>query len=215
MFWHGQTKDLCLRRRRCLLQEQLVDGLLSAWRRLPTSKDVGSRPEALALTPRFRDNGISIIDPKIQEIGVLDNETANGLVSLKQNVSSVRFEIYPTKWVQRGTTPDKGLGIPLEILVFGPESSLGQVGSLLSASNLFLQEPINRQLSVLYKNPHVFSWDEDDDDTQSSYLLEPSDGGQTELLEKIQSVLDNDNSHVHRLSFQVEQDARITSTLKQ
>jgi len=166
------------------------------------------------LKPRFRDNGITILNLALQEIGVLDKKTASGMVSLKSTVSSVQFEIYATQGMKQVQSLDGTLGIPLEILVFGRRSSLGQVGSLLSQSSLFLQEPMNRQLSVPYRNPHVFSWDEDDDDdASSSYLLEPSSESQTNFTNKIQAVL-NDAS-VPRLSFQIEQDARITSILKQ
>jgi hypothetical protein len=172
-----------------------------------------SRLGAPTLSPRFRDNGITVLNPAIQEIGVLDKKTASGMVSLKNTVS-VRFEIYPIQGTKQVQSLDGTLGIPLEILVFGRRSSLGQVGSLLSQLSLFLQEPMNCQLSVPYRNPHVFSWDdEEDDDENSSYLLEPSSESQTSFTDKIQAVL-NDTS-VPQLSFQIEQDARITSILKQ
>jgi len=134
------------------------------------------------------------------------------MVSLKKSISSVRFEIYATQEMKQIQSPDGTQGIPLEILVFGRRSALEQVGSLLSQSNLFLQEPMNRQLSVPYKNPHVFSWDEEDKDANSSYLLDPSPENQTNFTDKIQTVL-NDIS-LPRFSFQVKQDARITSILK-
>jgi len=165
------------------------------------------------LKPRFRDNGITILNPARQEIGVLDKKTASGMVSLKNTVSLVQFEIYATPGTKQVQSLDGTLGIPLEILVFGQRSSLGQVGSLLSQSSLFLQEPMNRQLSVSYRNPHVFSWDEEEDDANSSYLLEPSSESQINFTDKIHDVL-NDTS-VPQLSFQVTQDARITSILKQ
>jgi len=51
---------------------------------------------------------------------------------------------------------------------------------------------MNRQLSVSYKNPHVFSWnEEEDDDANSSYLLEPLSPSQTNFMDKIQAVLDD------------------------
>ena len=164
------------------------------------------------MKPRFRDNGITILNPAIQEIGALDNKTASGIVSLKKTVSSVRFEIYATQGTKQVQSQDGTLGIPLEILIFGRRSSLGQVGSLLSQSCLFLQEPMNRQFSVPYRNPHVFSWDEEDD-ANSSYLLQPSFEIQTDFTDKIQAVLNN--TSVPQLSFQIEQDTRITSILKQ
>src|SRR5690348_10328966 len=100
------------------------------------------------LNPRFRENGITILNPALQEIGVLDNTTASGMVSLKRTVSSVRFEIYATQGTKGVQRLDGAQGIPLEILVFGLRGSLEQVGSLLSQSSLFLQEPIHRQLSM-------------------------------------------------------------------
>ncbi|KAH6692846.1 P-loop containing nucleoside triphosphate hydrolase protein [Leptodontidium sp. MPI-SDFR-AT-0119] len=191
----------------------LVNGLLSPWKSFPISTTSGSKLGALILKPRFRANGITILNSAIQEIGVLDNNTASGMIVLKKAISSVRFDIYACQGTKQTPSQDGTLGIPLEILVFGPRNSLEQVGSLLSQSNLFLQVPIDRQFSVSYKNPHLFSWDGEEDDTNSSYLLEPSSKSQTDFTEKIQAVL-NDTA-VPPLSFQVEQDARITSTLKQ
>ncbi|KUJ21500.1 uncharacterized protein LY89DRAFT_436510 [Mollisia scopiformis] len=191
----------------------LVNGLLFAWKSSPVSIISSSRLGEPTLKPRFRANGITILNSAKQEMGVLDNETASGMIVLKKAVSSARFDIYACQGMKQVQSQDGTLGMPLEILVFGPRNSLGQVGSLLSQSSLFLQEPIDRQLSVSYKNPHVFSWDGEEDDTNSSYLLEPSSESQIGSTDKIQAVL-NDTS-VPRLSFQVEQDARITSTLKQ
>jgi hypothetical protein len=184
------------------------------WKSSLIPKFSSSRLGAPTLRPRFRDNGITALNPAIQEVGVLDKKTASGMVSLKNTVSSVRFEIYPIQGTKQVQSLDGTLGIPLEILVFGRRSSVGQVGSLLSQFSLFLQEPMNYQLSVPYRNPHVFSWDdEEDDDENSSYLLEPSSESQTSFTDKIQAVL-NDTS-VPQLSFQIEQDTRITSILKQ
>ncbi|KAH8587441.1 SNF2 family N-terminal domain-containing protein [Bisporella sp. PMI_857] len=191
----------------------LVDGLLSVWKRSQIPVMSSSRLGAPTLKPRFRDKGMTILNPTMQEIGVLDNKTASGMVSLKQTVSSVRFEIYAIQGAKEVDGPDGTLEIPLEILVFGWRSFLEQVGSLLSRSSLFLQEPINRQLSVPYRNPHVFSWNEEDETENSSYLLEPSFEGETNITDKIRAVL-NDTS-TPRLSFQIQQDARITSILKQ
>jgi hypothetical protein len=150
----------------------------------------------------------------MQEIGVLDKKTASGMVSLKNTVSSMQFEIYTTPGTKQVQSLDGTLGIPLEILVFGRRSSLGQVGSLLSQSSLFLQEPMNRQLSVSYKNPHVFSWDEEEeDDANSSYLLEPPSESQINFTDKIYDVLNGPSAP--QLSFHVTQDPRIRSILKQ
>ncbi|PMD59403.1 uncharacterized protein K444DRAFT_411279 [Hyaloscypha bicolor E] len=192
----------------------LVDGLLSVWKSSPISKISSSRLGAPTLKPRFRDNGITILDPAMQEIGVLDKKTASGMVSLKNTVSSMQFEIYTTPGTKQVQSLDGTLGIPLEILVFGRRSSLVQVGSLLSQSSLFLQEPMNRQLSVSYKNPHVFSWDEEEeDDANSSYLLEPSSESQINFTDKIYDVLNGPSAP--QLSFHVTQDPRIRSILKQ
>lgn len=163
------------------------------------------------MTPRFRHNGITILNLAREEIGVLDSKTASGMVALQQAVSSVRFEVYTAQKTKLAHSSGETLGTPLEILVFGQSDSLEEVGSHLSQSGLFLQEPINRPLSVQYKNPHVFSWDEDDD-TRSSYLLERSSESEASITDEIQAVLDN--TSVPRLSFQIRQDARITSTLK-
>ncbi len=100
--------------------------------------------------------------------------------------------------------------VPLEILIYGQRSSLDHTGSLLSQSSLFLQEPIQHQLSVPYRNPHVFSWD---DDPNSSYLLGPSLESQIVLTDEINAILD-DQSLVSQLSFEVEQDPRIQTTLQ-
>ncbi|KAH7324014.1 SNF2 family N-terminal domain-containing protein [Rhexocercosporidium sp. MPI-PUGE-AT-0058] len=190
----------------------LVNGLLSAWKSFPISKTSGPKIRAPILKPRFRANGITILDSAIQELGVMDSDTANGMIVLKKAISSVRFDIYTCQGIKQAQNKHGALGIPLEILVFGPRNSLGQVGSLLSESNLFLQEPIGRQIPVSYKNPHVFSWDGEEDDTDSSYLLEPSYENQIDFTDKIQAILND--SAVPQLSFQAEQDARITSTLK-
>jgi hypothetical protein len=98
------------------------------------------------LKPRFRDNAVTILNPAGQEIGVLDKKTASGIVSLKNTVSLVQFEIYATPGMKQVQSLDGTLGIPLEILVFGQRSSVGQVGSLSSRADepptfSLLQEP--------------------------------------------------------------------------
>jgi hypothetical protein len=40
----------------------------------------------MILVPRFRIDAVTVLNPKLQEIGVLDKETAGGLLSLKKRI---------------------------------------------------------------------------------------------------------------------------------
>lgn len=83
-----------------------------------------------------------------------------------------------------------------------------RVGSLLSYSGLFLQEPTEHQLSVPYRNPHVLSWD---DDLDSSYLSGPFLADKIALTDQVNAIL-NDESFPSP-SLQIEQGPRIKTTL--
>ncbi|KAL2066160.1 hypothetical protein VTL71DRAFT_2231 [Oculimacula yallundae] len=190
----------------------LVNGLVSAWKSfaIPTTSD--AKVGTSILKPRFRANGVTILNPAAQEIGVLDNNTASAITTLKKAVSSVKFDVYACQGTKQAQSQYRSSGIPLEILVFGPRSSLDEIGSLLSQSSVFLQEPIDRPLSVPYINPHIFSWDEDEDGSSSSYLLKETSRSHMDFAEKIQAILTE--TMAPQLSFHIDQDARITTPLK-
>jgi hypothetical protein len=181
---------------------QLVDGHLSCWKR-------GNIPSSTStiLVPRFRTDAVTALNPKLQEIGVLDKETAGVLLSLKKSVPSIRFELNACHGSQKGSRAASC--VPLEALIYGRRGALDAVGAVLSQSRLFLQEPWNHKLSVPYRNPHVFSWDDDPD---SSYLLRQPLESQVDLTQEIDGVFDD--LTVPQLSVQVEQDVRIRTRLQ-
>jgi hypothetical protein len=164
----------------------------------------------IILAPRFRTDGVTILHPALQEVGVLDTKTANGISLLKKSTFPFRLKIYTVPGTQQSRDRRATLEVPLEILIYGRRSSLDFFGSLLSQSNLFLQEPAQHCLSVPYLNPHVISWD---DHLDSSYLLGPSLDGQIDLTKEINAILD-DQSVFPPLSFEVEQDPSIQTLLQ-
>lgn len=170
---------------------QLVEAQLRVWKRSTMTE---------------RTDGITILHPKLQEIWVIDSKTAHGILLLKESEKSVRYEIYSALESQHGQAVKGCSEIPLEILIYGPMTSVGRIGTVLSNSDLFLQEPSRHQLSVPYRNPHVLSWD---DDSNPSYLLWQSLEGEIILTDEINAILDGQDC-APQLIFEVEQDPRMT-----
>jgi hypothetical protein len=62
----------------------------------------------------------------------------------------------------RSGSGNSGTGEELKIIIYGPSEMFNTLGSWLSDRRLFLQDPLNCEMDVPYKNPHLLCEDEDD-----------------------------------------------------
>jgi hypothetical protein len=90
----------------------------------------------------------------LKEIGVINSQHGDLLNQLKNEISSVRFEVYV---VDDEPSSRKLAGRPLEINIYGNPKHLETIGSTLSTAGVFLQEPNQVSANCKYLNPHVYS----------------------------------------------------------
>jgi hypothetical protein len=108
------------------------------------------------LTLRHRPKGVTLLNPSLEEIGVIDFRHGNLLNKLKQENDSLRLEVYI---VEDEPELKKFGGLPISINVFGSLEHLEAVGSTLSNAAIYLQEPDPTALTAEYRNPHIYSTD--------------------------------------------------------
>lgn len=116
----------------------------------------------LPLQIRYRPDGITILGRDLGEVGELDKHHADILKALQRQFPSLRCEVY----VMQASSCDakkssRSAVFSVELNVYGPPSLADSVGSVLSDANVYLQEPTYLPETIAYRNPHVYSVDDD------------------------------------------------------
>jgi len=110
---------------------------------------------------RFRVDGISVLIPTTNnELGVLDINTAKNLKNMMVVDPSITFEPY-LYWKDSQNSmakPQLSKIYTISINIYGDAVKLEEVGSALSNTGSYLQEPSFFNEDFKYCNPHVLSW---------------------------------------------------------
>ena len=163
---------------------------------------------------RFRNDSTTVTLDHSQEIGVLDCRMAAALQELKEIAPMVIFELSVHHEEDRDSCARQGITPAsvhsLQIAVYGPDEYYHTVGSIFSSAGMYLQEPVRLDDTVLYRNPHFLSWD---DDSKTPLLGKAGMTSNTDLEIKIEAILECPTDSI--LSpFDVKQDPRISTTLR-
>lgn len=168
----------------------------------------------IGLKLRFRHDATTVILHPLEEMGVLDHRMAAVLERLKEVVPAVMFELFVGQEEDQdscGRQRKKPVAVhPLHISIYGSDQYYHAVGSTLSDLGIFLQEPVNLDHGVLYRNPHFFSWD---NDTTTPLLGRARIDPKADFALRIGAILDSTTDFI--LSpIDVKQDARISTMLR-
>ena len=162
----------------------------------------------------FRDNSARITLDNSQEIGVLDCAMAAALKTLKERAPVVTVELSVDYGEDRDSCARHEMKAtsthPLRIGIYGPNEYFRTVGSTLSSTGMYLQEPVRLDHSVLYRNPHFISWD---DDSKTPLLARARVDPNTDLAIEIEAILESPLDPMSSPS-DVKQDPRISTTLR-
>jgi hypothetical protein len=116
----------------------------------------------LPLRIRYRPDGITILGRDLGEVGELDKHHADILKTLQRQFPSLRCEVYVMQASSCNVKKSSRSAVfSVEINVYGPPSLAPSVGSVLSDANVYLQEPTYLPETIAYRNPHVYSVDDD------------------------------------------------------
>jgi hypothetical protein len=163
MLWDGK-RDLNNSLDIVLKEFKVIDALIASLQPkhatlLFMSQDNDPR---LPLQIRYRPDGVTILGSDLEEVGELDKHHADVLKDLQRQFPSLRCEVY----VMQASFADakkssRSAVFSIELNVYGSPSLAESVGSVLSDANVYLQEPTYLPEIIAYRNPHVYSVDDD------------------------------------------------------
>ena len=111
---------------------------------------------------RYRTDGVTVLGYNSEEIGRLDTKSASMLKGLKKAVASLRCDVNfvtdPQDNSRKRSSPEVS---KVRLIVYGNEDECDLVGSFLSEAEIFLQEPDHIPSGIVYRNPHVYTVDND------------------------------------------------------
>lgn len=96
--------------------------------------------------------------------GVLDDRSA-ALLNNLSNEKGINFQIYAKISNRRATTRKKSQRKPeasklqyaINVIIYGPEEICDPTGEYLEKCGIYLQDPIQCDRDVVYRNPHILS----------------------------------------------------------
>ena len=158
---------------------------------------------------RHRADATTVLLSTMEEVAVLDSGHAHVLNMLRAATTSLRLELLVSG--DRANSPNKGgtrVNFTAEIIVYGNNIDMASVSSILSGARMFLQEPEQLDPSATYRNPHVLSWDDQDDTPRFRRILPSVEAEFENVVEGILAECEVLPSYT-----EFSQDARIISAL--
>ncbi|KAI9819643.1 MAG: hypothetical protein M1827_007093 [Pycnora praestabilis] len=156
---------------------------------------------------RFRSDATTLLSQASEEVGALDIATSNTLRSVLAGAPSLSFEAFIDRDSSGSEPWGKHMNPALEIIIYGPDTALSEVGDAFSTAYAFLQEPSHIRLGTTYRNPHVLSWS----DETSIYRRVPSESS-LDIPNEIEAILSHaDDVEPHP---EVKHDIRLRTVLK-
>jgi hypothetical protein len=115
-------------------------------------------------------NELPLSDTKLQPIGT-KLQLFNNIAVFNHESSSVLAQISPlctfvaysfvehwTDISNRATVSEKDAYILVDVVIYGTQNHLQEVGEILDSRNVYLQEPDYRDTRLGYWNPHFMDW---------------------------------------------------------
>jgi hypothetical protein len=98
------------------------------------------------------------VENSTSTFGMLANESAGAIAALYDGLAggSIRFQCHILPQAKK---PENGLGhliFEFEVILYGKPSLFQNVGNLLSAKNMYLQQPLEYDKHTRYQNPHYY-----------------------------------------------------------
>jgi len=173
--------------------------------RAPPAVDDNSQ-RYLAL--RYRTDGVTLLDHEGQEIGAIDVRHGELLRNLKSETQSLRCEAVVSEFANHNKAFIKKNGLPIDINLYGTVEDMQLIGTELSKAGVFLQEPERMREVREYRNPHVFSLE---NDQQTPFFRQQDVKELMAIQRNVDSIIYAHDTSTLRMTF--ECDKRVTSHL--
>jgi hypothetical protein len=121
---------------------------------------------------------------------MVSNESASAIAALSSGLAGGRIRFQPSILPQP-KKPMNSLGhmiLEFEVIIYGKPSLFKSVGDLLSAKNIYLQQPLEYDKTTRYQNPHYYIKHQR---LKTGILQQPRFQDISKTAEEIQQDIDN------------------------
>jgi hypothetical protein len=154
----------------------------------------GRWPKIPCTISRRRGSKDSIIrvavDSSTSTFGMLSNESAGAIANLYDGLAggTIRFQSSILPQPRKSESSLGHMILEFEVTIYGKPSLFQNVGNLLSAKNIYLQQPLEYDKNTRYQNPHYYTKNQR---LKTGFAPQPRIQDISKTVEEIQQEIDS------------------------